>query len=1360
MSGLEHQVAIDISRALNLVNANDLLARQVIQIARNHKQVGGFVKACAAFGKFRDEFLFDIYLKIQNHDREHGVEDTSKPVHKEDTVKSANTSRPKKESKEPSVGMSNFTLSFTEEDEELPPQLPGGLLKKAKPSGDDRAVFKVPAVPKGVSRLGLDKLAKEKREERERAAQSDAKKIKLQENDSRSSRDVDMEGASDANSRDRRPEDDSDDHGSMRVMEPRYRTKRMETPSHPGGVSQDALRRVEERKNRYRGGLYDRAQDSRDRDYDRDSRDRDRDRDRYGRGDSRYDRSRDGSSRDRDRDRDRDRYSSRDRDDRSRDRRDDRDDRRSTDRRDDRPRETATPRRSDFVEPRSQRINRSEWDATPSRTGRNTDGVLQGGLTPRRDYRPPTQGRGTSDWDMVTPRVSSSGYNDNVDTFPDESFEDRPDREEWESDQRQLDRDWYNMEETGGAMDDDHNPFAEYEEHDTKKEEELEKKAMKKISARQAQYNKDNEMWETNRMLTSGVFQRREVDTDFDDDSEARVHLLVHDIKPPFLDGRVVFTKQVEAVQSVKDPTSDMAIFSRKGSALVREKREQAERQKAAPKFQVAGTALGNVMGLENPEDKANAEAAEAAAKIKELGDDENDMGGKGDSQFASHLKTSEAASAFSRSKTMKEQREYLPAFAVREELMRVIRDNQVIIVVGETGSGKTTQLTQFLHEDGYSTFGMIGCTQPRRVAAMSVARRVSEEMGCKLGSTVGYAIRFEDVTSSDTVIKYMTDGVLLRESIREGDLDHYSAIIMDEAHERSLNTDVLMGLMKKILARRRDLKLIVTSATMNADKFSSFYGNAATFTIPGRTFPVDIMFSKVPCEDYVDSAVKQVLAIHLGQPAGDVLVFMTGQEDIEITCQVITERLAQIDNAPPLSVLPIYSQMPADLQAKIFEPGENNARKCVVATNIGETSLTIDGILYVVDAGYVKLKVFNPKIGMDSLQITPISQANANQRSGRAGRTGPGTSWRLYTEQAFVYEMFMNPIPEIQRTNLATVVLQLKSLNVKNLLEFDFMDPPPQDNLLNSMYQLWIQGALDNTGELTPMGQKMAVFPTEPSLAKMLIVAEKMGCTAEIVTIVSMLSVPTVFYRPKERLEESDAAREKFFVPESDHLTLLNVYTQWRSNGYRDDWCLKHFVQPKAMRKAREVRSQLMDMMKSEKMPYISCNTDWDIIRKCICSAYFHQAGRIKALGEYVNCRTGMPCHLHPTSALYGLGYNPDYIVYHELVMTSKEYMQCVTSVDPHWLAELGPMFYSVKEKSYTHREKRIATKAEEARMALEMDLKQTREKEEQAAAAAAAAESGTGANSGSFAEQRFRIATPGFRAPGTPMRKRRLGI
>jgi len=332
--------------------------------------------------------------------------------------------------------------------------------------------------------------------------------------------------------------------------------------------------------------------------------------------------------------------------------------------------------------------------------------------------------------------------------------------------------------------------------------------------------------------------------------------------------------------------------------------------------------------------------------------------------------------------------------------------------------------------------------------------------------------------------------------------------------------------------------------------QFSRFYDNAPCFTIPGRTFPVDVLFSKTPCEDYVESAVKQALQIHISHPPGDILIFMTGQEDIEATCAVIEERLAQVDDAAPLAVLPIYSSMPADLQAKIFDATEDGRRKVVVATNIAETSLTVDGIMYVVDAGFSKLKVYNPRMGMDSLQITPISQANANQRSGRAGRTGAGTAYRLFTEVAFRDEMFESTIPEIQRTNLANTVLLLKTLGVKNLLEFDFMDPPPQENILNSMYQLWVLGALDNTGELTGVGRKMANFPMDPALAKMLITSVEMKCSAEVLTIVSMLSVPSVFYRPKERVEESDAAREKFFVPESDHLTLLHVYTQWKSNG------------------------------------------------------------------------------------------------------------------------------------------------------------------------------------------------------------------
>uniref|UniRef100_A0A453BF78 RNA helicase n=1 Tax=Aegilops tauschii subsp. strangulata TaxID=200361 RepID=A0A453BF78_AEGTS len=380
----------------------------------------------------------------------------------------------------------------------------------------------------------------------------------------------------------------------------------------------------------------------------------------------------------------------------------------------------------------------------------------------------------------------------------------------------------------------------------------------------------------------------------------------------------------------------------------------------------------------------------------------------------------------------------------------------------------------------------------------MSVAKRVSEEMETELGDKVGYAIRFEDVTCSSTIIKYMTDGVLLR-----------------------------------------------------------------------RTFPVNILFSKTPCEDYVEAAVKQAMTIHITSGPGDILIFMTGQEEIEATCYALAERMEQLISS----------------------------RKCIVATNIAETSLTVDGIFYVIDTGYGKMKVYNPRMGMDALQVFPCSRAAADQRAGRAGRTGPGTCYRLFTESAYQNEMLPNPVPEIQRTNLGNVVLLLKSLKVENLLDFDFMDPPPQENILNSMYQLWVLGALNNVGGLTEIGWKMVEFPLDPTLAKMLLMGEKLDCLDEVLTVVSMLSVPSVFFRPKDRAEESDAAREKFFVPESDHLTLLNVYLQWKSNQYRGDWCNDHFLHVKGLRKAREVRSQLLDILKALKIPLTSCHMEWDVV-------------------------------------------------------------------------------------------------------------------------------------------------------------------
>ena len=848
---------------------------------------------------------------------------------------------------------------------------------------------------------------------------------------------------------------------------------------------------------------------------------------------------------------------------------------------------------------------------------------------------------------------------------------------------KRLDRMWYSIDD--GVDSHDFNKL-EFSSYVRRKEEEMEAKKKKKMSAQQRQIQKDNERWELNRMFRSGAVIQLDNDEDMDETAEARVHLLVHNIVPPFLDGRIVFTKQPEPIVPLKDPLSHMATVSRKGSAVVMKQREIKEARKAQKKeWELAGTRIGDIMGV-----KEKVEEDDPAKKyLSENGEENVDF--KSDQKFAEHMaKKSEAVSDFATKKSIIEQRQFLPIYAVRQELLKVIRENSIVIIVGETGSGKTTQLTQYLHEEGYTSCGMVGCTQPRRVAAMSVAKRVSEEMAVNLGDEVGYAIRFEDCTSEKSVIKYMTDGILLRESLRESDLDNYSAIIMDEAHERSLNTDVLFGLLREILARRRDLKLIVTSATMDSEKFSSFFGNVPVFMIPGRTFPVDLLFSKGVVEDYVDAAVKQAIQAHLGGVLGDILIFMPGQEDIEVTCDLIKERLDDLEDAPPLTILPIYSQLPSDLQAKIFQKAPDGVRKCIVATNIAETSLTVDGIQVVIDSGYCKLKIYNPKIGMDALQIFPISQANANQRSGRAGRTGPGVCFRLYTIRQYEEELLMATVPEIQRTNLCNVVLLLKSLGIQDLLQFHFMDPPPEDNIMNSMYQLWVLGALDNTGSLTPLGRNMEEFPLDPALSKMLIVSTEMGCSEEILTIVSMLSIPSIFFRPKGREEDSDAAREKFQVPESDHLTYLNVFNQWKKNKWSASWCVKNFIHAKAMKKVREVRSQLEEIMDQHKMKLISCNGEWDVARKCICSSYFQQAARIKGLGEYVSLRTGMPCHLHPTSALYGMGFTPDYIVYHELVMTSKEYMQCVTAVDGHWLAELGPMFYSVKDSSKSRTERR----------------------------------------------------------------------
>ena len=542
-------------------------------------------------------------------------------------------------------------------------------------------------------------------------------------------------------------------------------------------------------------------------------------------------------------------------------------------------------RRSDSERSKSKRNdNRKRYDATPTRK-------LDSVSTPSRtNWDDDGDSVSSEKWDVhESTRSNRSSRRHDRTPMPTPSYIDNAwaskrsrrdisvrssanfhDEQSYEDEQKRLDRAWYSMDE---GYDENLNPFAGVsEEYEKKKTQEATKSYQRKLSAWRQQKNADVEKWEQNRMLTSGVVIRTDVNEDFDEGGAAKVHLLVHNIMAPFLDGRIMYTRQPEPVIPVRDPTSDIAVLSRKGSALVKEYREQKERIKAQKKeWELAGTKLGDILGIKKPQEEPK--------------EKEEEFNPKKNQRFFDHVnEKSEASSTFAKTKTIKEQRQFLPIYACRDELLGILRENNVVVIVGETGSGKTTQLTQYLYEDGFGEIGMIGCTQPRRVAAMSVAKRVAEERGCKLGEEVGYAIRFEDCTSSSTIIKYMSEGILLRESLKEADLDKYSVIVMDEAHERSLHTDVLFGLLRDVVARRNDLKLIVTSATMNAEKFSDFFGNVPIYNIPGRTFPVDVLFTKNPCEDYVAASVEQCVKIHLMGNPGDILVFMPGQEEIEVS--------------------------------------------------------------------------------------------------------------------------------------------------------------------------------------------------------------------------------------------------------------------------------------------------------------------------------------------------------------------------------------------------------------------------------------------------------------------------------------------
>ncbi|XP_068333394.1 probable pre-mRNA-splicing factor ATP-dependent RNA helicase DEAH4 [Pyrus communis] len=632
-----------------------------------------------------------------------------------------------------------------------------------------------------------------------------------------------------------------------------------------------------------------------------------------------------------------------------------------------------------------------------------------------------------------------------------------------------------------------------------------------------------------------------------------------------------------------------------------------------------------------------------------------------------------------------------LPILQFEDTIMKAVEENPVVVVIGETGSGKSTQLSQILHRRGYTKSGVVGVTQPRRVAAVSVARRVSQELGVRLGDEVGYAIRFEDRTSERTRIKYLTDGVLLRESLSNPELDQYSVIILDEAHERSLNTDILLGLMKRLVKRRAsNFKVLITSATLDGEKVSQFFSNCPVVKVPGKLFPVEIAYSRERPASYLESSLETALNIHIKQGEGDVLIFMTGQDEIDKLVLKLEERVRSLEEGSCMDaiILPLHGSLQPEMQVRVFGPRPPNCRRFIVATNIAETSLTVDGVVYVIDSGYVKQRQYNPSTGMYSLDVVQISKVQANQRAGRAGRTRPGKCYRLYPSSVYEDEFLDATIPEIQRSSLAGSVLYLKSLDLPDIdiLKFDFLDSPSSESLQDALKQLYLIDAIDENGLITRVGKTMAELPLEPSLSRTLMEANEYGCLSQALTVAAMLSAETTLLPGRSKSTDKKRKHDYLDLPDGsgwgDHIQLLQIYECWHQTDYDIDWCKDYQLQVRGMKFVKDVRKQLSQIMQKIAKGSLDVQTsrrrnesqqDYHNLRKALCVGYANQLA--ERMMHHNGYRTlgfkPQVVQVHPSSVLKpdDEGKLPDYVVYHELIATTRPFLRTVCAVNVAWV-------------------------------------------------------------------------------------------
>uniref|UniRef100_A0A0B7A8J7 RNA helicase n=1 Tax=Arion vulgaris TaxID=1028688 RepID=A0A0B7A8J7_9EUPU len=638
---------------------------------------------------------------------------------------------------------------------------------------------------------------------------------------------------------------------------------------------------------------------------------------------------------------------------------------------------------------------------------------------------------------------------------------------------------------------------------------------------------------------------------------------------------------------------------------------------------------------------------------------------------------------------SIEQQRQKLPVFQYRNHILYLAEKYQTVVIIGETGCGKSTQIPQYLLEAGWALNGyIIGVTQPRRVAAVTVATRVAEERGAILGDEVGYLIRFDNCCDDQrTRVKFMTDGMMITEIMKDPLLRKYSVLLIDEAHERALNTDIILGLLRKIQKKRKDLRIIVASATLNAEEMKNFFNTnetddiekdtAVIMTVQGREYPVDIHYMLDPVPNYIKASVETVMKIHFKEGPGDIIVFLTGMHEVDdVVSQLISKARNLSKDDMRMKVLPMHGSLPSSEQMKVFERTPKNTRKIVVSTNIAEASITVPGIAYIVDSGFVKLKAYNPKSGIESLVITPISQASANQRAGRAGRVRAGKAYRLYTEESY-RNLPTSAVPDMLRSDLAPVILQLKALGISNVLRFHFISPPPAQNMVRGLELLYALGALDDSGNLTsPLGLQMAEFPLSPSFAKMLLSSGDFGCSEEAIIVCAMTQIQNVFVTPSNRKAASEQERRKFSVMEGDHLTLINVYKAFIKYGQNSKWCHEHCLNYKGLIRAVEISNQLGRLLSRSKVKIVSCEENTVSLRKCILSGFFANAAKLHYTGEYRTIRDDHTLHIHPTSVL-ACEEPPQWVVFNEVVQTNKDYMRDITVIQPEWLCELAPHFY-----------------------------------------------------------------------------------